>query len=135
MRGRKPRQLNVNPDDIPRLRRIARNIELPWKQVRLARVVLAIAADDRIQNIAAQIRCDPATVWRIAREFEQLGMACFYQQPRRNRRSAYQQFDAEVMADESLDDSSEPYCLDDDHVPGLEYLASLRQQRVVLNAS
>lgn len=127
MRGRKPRQLNVNPDDIPRLRRIARNIELPWKYVRLARVVLAIAADDRIQNIAAQIQCDPATVWRIAREFEQRGMACFYQQPGRIRRSAYQQFDAEGMADESLDDSSEPYCLDDDHVPGLEYLATLRQ--------
>lgn len=135
MRGRKPRQLTVNPDDIPRLRRIARNIELPWSHVRLARVVLAIAAGDRIQNIAARIECDPATVWRIAREFEQLGMACFYQEPRCIRRLADEQFDAEDMTDELLDESSEPLCLDDDPMPGLEYLATLRQQRAVLNAS
>ena len=77
MRGRKPRQLTVIPDDIPRLQRIARNTALSWARVRAARIVLAISRGERVLAIAAQVQVDPATVWRIARDFEVRGMAVF----------------------------------------------------------
>jgi hypothetical protein len=94
MRGRKPRPLNIDPEDIPRLRRIARNAELPWSHVRLARVVLAIADGERVQDVAERIQCDPATVWRIAREFEQRGMQGFGPMRERRRTSRPQELEA-----------------------------------------
>ncbi len=113
MRGRKPRQLNVNPDDIPRLRRIARNAERPWASVRMARVVLAIADGERVQDVAERIQCDPATVWRIARAFEQRGMKGFGPMRERRRTSRPQQLEAGHATDWLPVVSSPEPCLTD----------------------
>ena len=40
-----------------------------------ARVVLAVVAGEAVQAIASRWECDPATVWRFCRRYEQAGLA------------------------------------------------------------
>ena len=74
MRGRKPRPLSLAPGDRFLLHQIARSRSLPFFQVQHARVVLAIAEGRRVREVAAQMRCDPSTVWRLCRRYEQGGL-------------------------------------------------------------
>jgi len=74
MRGRKPRPLIVVAPDLAILQGVARARQLAWFQVQHARIVLAVAAGEPIQAIAARLECDPATVWRICRRYEQGGL-------------------------------------------------------------
>jgi hypothetical protein len=74
MRGRKPRRFLLAAHDKPILERIARSRTLPWFQVQRARVVLAIAEGARIQTVAFQMQCDPSTVWRLCRRYEEAGL-------------------------------------------------------------
>lgn len=74
MRGRKPRQVAVAPSDIAVLRLIARGEELPEYQVQRARIVLAIAEGARTRHVAEHNGCDEATVWRICRKYEGMGL-------------------------------------------------------------
>src|SRR5215468_5545603 len=74
MRGRKPRPLTLSAADLPILQGVARSRRLPWFQVQHARLVLAVAAGDSIQAVAARLECDPATVWRVCRRYEQGGL-------------------------------------------------------------
>src|SRR6266404_9252074 len=73
MRGRKPRPVLVAPTDLPVLQVVARNRHLPWFQVQHARIVLAVAAGESVQAVAARMECDRATVWRLCRRYEQGG--------------------------------------------------------------
>lgn len=83
MRGRKPRPLEVVSTDVPLLQAIARSRARPWLQVQRARIVLAVAAGQRIQSVAAQLQCDPATVWRGCRRYEAVGLELLLaEQPR-----------------------------------------------------
>ena len=75
MRGRKPRPLEIAPADVSLLQEIAHSRSRPWMQVQRARIVLAVAAGQRIQTVASQAQCDPATVWRVCRRYEQVGTA------------------------------------------------------------
>src|SRR5437773_2447375 len=75
MRGRKPHPLTLAPTDVALLQHIARSRSSPWFQVQHARIVLAVAAGERIQTIAGQMQCDAATVWRVCRRYEQDGLA------------------------------------------------------------
>lgn len=75
MRGRKPHVLQIAPDDKPLLQQLARSQTRPWYQVQHARIVLAMAAGERVQAVASQLQCDPSTVWRVCRRYEQTGMA------------------------------------------------------------
>lgn len=74
MPGRKPRPLTVAPADATLLHPIARSRSRPWLQVQRARIVLAVAAGQRIPTVAEQARCDPATVWRVGRRYERAGL-------------------------------------------------------------
>jgi len=74
MRGRKPRTLQIALDDKPPLHQLARSQTRPWYQVQHARIVLAISAGERVQPLASQLQCDPSTVWRVCRRYEQAGM-------------------------------------------------------------
>src|ERR1700727_697094 len=74
MRGRKPLPLSLAPGDRPILQQIARSRSLPYYQVQHARVVLAIAEGQRVQEVAAGMRCDPSTVWRLRRRYEEGGL-------------------------------------------------------------
>jgi hypothetical protein len=74
MRGRKPRDFSLAAHDVPIRQQIARSRILPWFQVQRARVVLAIADGERVQTVAVQLQCDPSTVWRFCRRYEQAGL-------------------------------------------------------------
>ena len=74
MRGRKPRDFSLAAHDVPILQQIARSRTLPWFQVQRARAVLALAGGERVQAVAFQMPCDPSTVWRICRRYEQSGL-------------------------------------------------------------
>src|ERR671915_1302803 len=75
MRGRKPRRLLLAAHDKSILEQIARSRTLPWFQVQRARAVLAIAEGARIQTVAFPMQCDPSTVWRLCRRYEEAGVA------------------------------------------------------------
>jgi hypothetical protein len=75
MRGRKPRRVTIFPSDLAVLRWIARGENLPSYQVQRARIVLAIAAGARTQRVASDADCDEATVWRICRRYEEMGLS------------------------------------------------------------
>src|SRR5215510_7846015 len=74
MRGRKPRPLSIADADLPILQGVARARRLAWFQVQHARIVLDVAAGEPIGAIAARLECDPATVWRVCRRYEQGGL-------------------------------------------------------------
>jgi hypothetical protein len=75
MRGRKPQLLHIAPDDKPLLEHMARSQTRPWYQVQHARIVLAITSGERVQAVASHLQCDPSTVWRVCRRYEQAGMS------------------------------------------------------------
>ncbi|MGA8762824.1 MAG: IS630 family transposase [Candidatus Sulfotelmatobacter sp.] len=86
MRGRKPRPLSVAAGDLQILRAVARARRLPWFEVQHARIVLAVAAGEPIGGIADRLECDPATVWRVCRRYEQGGLkALLLDEPRIGR--------------------------------------------------
>jgi DNA invertase Pin-like site-specific DNA recombinase len=73
-RGRKPRRVVIAPCDLSVMRWVATAPTLPLYQVRRAKIVLAIAAGARTQQVARELGCDEATVWRICRRYEQHGL-------------------------------------------------------------
>src|SRR5438105_1661311 len=72
MRGREPRSIAVGAHDRCLLEQIAHSRTLPWFQVQRARALLAMAVGERVQTEAMQ--CDPSTVWRLCRRYEQAGL-------------------------------------------------------------
>src|SRR3982751_5969428 len=74
MRGRRPRPLTISAADTPILEAIAHSRCLAWFQVQHARIVLAVAAGERVGDLAARLECDRTTVWRVCRRYEQGGL-------------------------------------------------------------
>ncbi len=74
MRGRRPRPLTIPAADTSVLRAVARSRRLAWFQVQHARIVLAVAAGQRVRAIASRLECDRATVWRVCRRYERGGL-------------------------------------------------------------
>jgi hypothetical protein len=74
MRGRKPRPLTLSKADAPILEFIAGNRRLAWFQVQHARIVLAVAAGERIGQIASRLECDRATIWRVCQRYREGGV-------------------------------------------------------------
>ena len=86
MRGRKPRSLLLDPDDVSILEILARSRSHSWFQVQHAQILLDSAQGQRVQDVAWQARCDPATVWRVCRNYEQRGLdSVFAEAPRPGR--------------------------------------------------
>src|SRR5215213_10029880 len=83
MRGRKPRELTLEPGDVASLRQVASRQSLPWFQVRRARTVLAVADGERVERVAGRMQCDRATVWRTCRLYERDGVAGLLSAPQR----------------------------------------------------
>jgi hypothetical protein len=86
MRGRKPEVLHLDAQDKPILERIARSQSLPWYQVRRARIVLAMAAGQRVQTVAFQMQCAPRTVHRTCGLYRREGLPGLLAAPRRTGR-------------------------------------------------
>jgi len=74
MRGRRPESLFIVPPDVERLQKAAHSDTLPWYQVRRARIVLAIGAGERKCNVATQMECGEATVWRTCERYRLRGL-------------------------------------------------------------
>src|SRR5271157_4483673 len=74
MRGRKPSVLSLAPSDEDRLHTTAHSDSLPWYQVRRARILLALAAGQRKRDVAAQMECGVATVWRACERYRRDGL-------------------------------------------------------------
>src|SRR4029079_14335260 len=74
MRGRKPRSLSIAAADRPILEFVARDRRLAWFQVQHARIILAIAAGERVGDLTDRLECDRTTVWRVCRRYEQGGL-------------------------------------------------------------
>src|SRR6267154_3265871 len=75
MRGRNARLLTLAEADIPVLEAVARHRRLCWFQVQHARIVLAVAGGEPVQRVASRLECDPSTVWRVCRRYEQGGLS------------------------------------------------------------
>src|SRR5262249_35384937 len=73
MRGRRPRPLSIVAPDPSILQAVARARHLAFYQVQHARIALAVAAGEPIRSVASRMECDPATVWRVCRRYEQGG--------------------------------------------------------------
>src|SRR6516162_3161378 len=74
MRGRRPTPLTIAAPDLPILEAVARSRRLCWFQVQHARIVLAVAGGERVQDVASRLECDRATVWRVCRRYERGGL-------------------------------------------------------------
>jgi hypothetical protein len=74
MRGRKPRSLTIAAADRPILEFVAHDRRLAWFQVQRARIILAIAAGERVSDLTDRLECDRTTVWRVCRRYEQGGL-------------------------------------------------------------
>lgn len=74
MQGRKPRTIMVGAHDRCVLQQMARSRKLPWFQVQRARTLLAMADGESEQIVALRLQCDPSTVRRICRRYEQAGL-------------------------------------------------------------
>jgi transposase len=88
MRGRKPCPLSIGSHDRSILQEVARSETPPWFQVRRARTVLAIAAGERTQAVAAQLECDVGTVRRTCRRYNHTGLWGLLEEPQRPGRPA-----------------------------------------------
>src|SRR5262249_58492296 len=88
MRGRRPRPLEIAPDDAPTLQQIARSRSLPWYQIQRAQILLAVAAGEPIGPLAVRTQSDPSTVWRVCRRYEVSGLPDLLRPPQRTGRPA-----------------------------------------------
>src|SRR5208283_126991 len=86
MRGRKPEVLTILSPDISELEQIAHSDALPWYQVRRARIVLGIAAGQRREDLASQLKCDDSTIWRTCQRYRQFGLVGLLADQRRATR-------------------------------------------------
>ena len=86
MRGRKPRPIEVAPEDLPVLQQIAQSQTRPWYQVRCARILLGIAEGGRTQTLAFQTQCNESTVRRTCHRYERLGLSDLLDSPPRSGR-------------------------------------------------
>jgi DNA invertase Pin-like site-specific DNA recombinase len=71
MRGRRPEKLTIARRDQKILHAAAHNGSLPWFQVQRAKIVLAIAAEERQRSVADRLECDVSTVWRVCERYRQ----------------------------------------------------------------
>jgi hypothetical protein len=74
MRGRKPRPMVLSAEDASVLHRIARCRQVPWYRIQRARILLGMAAGQRVHELAEGVQCDPATIWRVCRRYEAAGL-------------------------------------------------------------
>ena len=86
MRGRKPRPIEIAPDDLPLLQQIACSQTRPWYQVRRARILLGISHGARTEHLAFLTQCDESTVRRTCRRYERLGLSGVLDSPTRSGR-------------------------------------------------
>jgi hypothetical protein len=67
--------VTIRPDDVAVLRWIATKSSLPTYQIRRACIVLGIGSGRRTQEVAKEVGCNAATIWRACRRYELRGLS------------------------------------------------------------
>lgn len=87
MRGRKPEQFSLKPQDKLYLRQLLRDGQTPLKVARRARILLdRIDAEQRILPLGEKVEQDRTTIWRVCERYGQGGLdAALYDAVRSGR--------------------------------------------------
>jgi transposase len=83
VRGRKPQLFQLKPQDAVELHQLIRDGHTPQRIARRARILLARADQHRVQEVAAKVELDAATIWRVCNRYQQTGLhVALYDAPR-----------------------------------------------------
>jgi transposase len=85
MRGRRPRGVELAPEDIPALEALAHNGKTEQRVARRVRILLEMHEGQRTQQVSDRTERDPATIWRVCRRYEERGVEAVYDAPRSGR--------------------------------------------------
>lgn len=86
MRGRKPNELTLNKKDRYTLQQLLRDGHTSQRVAHRARILLACAQGQRINQVAFQVHQRCSTVWRVCDRYRQHGLpAALYDAPRSGR--------------------------------------------------
>ena len=85
MRGRKPRGMELKPEDVPTLEALVHSGKTEQRTARRARVLLGMHQGERVRHLSERVEQDPSTVWRVCRRYEERGIAAVYDAPRSGR--------------------------------------------------
>jgi transposase len=85
MRGRKPRGVELKPEDVPKLEALVHSGKTEQRTARRARVLLGMRWGERVKQLSERVEQDPSTVWRVCRRYEERGIEAVYDAPRSGR--------------------------------------------------
>jgi hypothetical protein len=85
MRGRKPRSIELKPEDVVALEAILHNGKTELRTARRARILLGVHWGERMKTLSERVEQDPATLWRVCRRYEERGIEAVYDAPRSGR--------------------------------------------------
>jgi len=85
VRGRKPCEMLLRPEDVPILEALVHSGKTEQRVAKRAGILLGLAAGKRTAPIAGRVERDEATVWRVARRYEARGLQAVYDAPRSGR--------------------------------------------------
>jgi len=85
MRGRKPRRVELQAEDVVELETLLRSGKTEQRTARRARILLGVHQGERVQPLSTHVEQDPATIWRVCRRYEERGIAAVYDAPRSGR--------------------------------------------------
>jgi len=85
MHGRKPRGVELKPQDVPRIEALVRSGKTQQRTAYRARILLAMHKDERVAPLSEHIERDPSTIWRVCRRYEKRGIDAVYDAPRSGR--------------------------------------------------
>ena len=85
MRGRRPRGVQLEAEDIPVLEALVRSGKTEQRVARRARILIEMGRQGRVKLLSKQVEQDPSTIWRVCRRYEKRGIEAVYDAPRSGR--------------------------------------------------
>ena len=86
MQGRQPDKLVLKSKEESCLHQLLRQGQTPLKVARRAQILVSRAAGQRVNEVAAKVGQDTATVWRVCDRYRTQGLAAaLYDAPRSGR--------------------------------------------------
>jgi len=85
MRGRKPRGVELKPDDIPQLEALLRSGKTEQRTARRTRILLGMHRGEEVEQLSQRVEQNPSTIWRVCRRYEERGIEAVYDAPRSGR--------------------------------------------------
>jgi len=85
MRGRKPRGVELKPEDAQNLEALLRDGKTEQRKARRARILLGMHKGERVKQLSERVERDPSTIWRVCRRYEERGIEAVCDAPRSGR--------------------------------------------------